>query len=95
MSETSAIRAVSREDDLEPEHSGRGTAIARLMETIRAGGNRVDGRAAADKLDLALQTLAVNAPTAQTRDLLQGVLDSKELDPFFNSSGEPGAPVPG
>ena len=64
-----------------------------MIETIRAGGNSVGGRVAADELNLALQTLAVNAPTAQTRDLLQGVLDSERFNllrtlEFFGSFGD-------
>ena len=63
------------------------STIAGLKGTILANANSPEGRAAADKLGAELSRLAMRAPTLHTRDLLQGLLDARELDPFVDSRG--------
>lgn len=81
--EPPASRAAPSE---EPEEEARGTTLAELKATILAGGNGTDGRIAANKLGEALKVLAVSDPL-QTRELLQELLDSRQLDSFFDTNG--------
>ncbi len=82
---SASVKTAVRREDLELDESA--SSIAGLKGTILANANSPEGRAAGDRLAAKLGELAVRAPTPHTRDLLQALLDTKELDPFVDSRG--------
>jgi hypothetical protein len=85
---TQAVSARIRSSDAPelPEFSAS-QDIAALKQTILEGNNGPEGRAAASALGRLLVELATGAPTVETRDLLRGLLDSRELDAFSDTDG--------
>lgn len=79
--------ATAQHLDEQTEEPDRAARVASLKGTVLAGANGPEGRRAADELAMALKMLAVRSPTLQTRDLLQGILDRKELDGFNGTDG--------
>ncbi len=65
-----------------PEPSNRLETISALKARVLEG-----DREAVDRLAHELKALAVESPTAETRALIDGLLDSKELDRFVDTSG--------